>query len=299
MARKRKIIDDDRMRSYSSTFSRNVFSAIVSYSDFSHLNWLLRQYDENFHMQNTYMDYMSYLYKHLIRSYRCEYVFKNEIINQILIKKYGTRNTIAFNEFKVGNSIVDLAMMNGESKAFEIKTPLDSPRRLKKQMIDYKRMFNKCYLVVDADECEYYAEIIDDYVGIVALSFFRGHIRVEEFRPALKREDIDGLTAMKCLRTCEYENIIRRLYGKLPSVPTYKMYEACSDLICKVEPARLNLQFLEEVKKRKSATERLKKFPKELRQMLLSLNLSPNNERLLIEKLNNKINSKSPCITRI
>ncbi|MGM9699021.1 MAG: sce7726 family protein [Prevotella sp.] len=299
MARERKIIDDDRMRSYSSAFSRNVFSAIVSYSDFSQLNWLLRKYDDNFFMENTYMDYMSYLYKHLIRSYRCEYVFKNEIINQILLKKYGTRNTIAFNEFKVGDSIVDLAMMNGESKAFEIKTPLDSPRRLKKQMRDYKKVFNKCYLVVDADECEYYAEIIDDYVGIVALSFLRGRIRVEEIRPALKRDAIDGLTAMKCLRTCEYENIIRHFYGELPSVPAYKMYEACSDLICKVDSASLNLLFLEEVKRRKSATERLKSFPKELRQMMLSLNLSPTNERLLIEKLNNKINSKSPCITRI
>ena len=283
------------MRSYSSAFSRNVFSSIVSYSDFSQLNWLLRQYDENYYIENTYMDYMSYLYKHLIRSYRCEYVFKNEIINQILLKKYGTRNTIAFNEFKVGDSIVDLAMMNGESKAFEIKTLLDSPRRLKKQMRDYKKVFNKCYLVVDADECEYYAEIIDDYVGIVALSFFRGHIRVEEFRPALKRGAIDGLTAMKCLRTYEYENIIRRLYGELPAVPVYKMYEACSNLICKVEPERLNLLFLEEVKKRKSATGRLKNFPKELRQMMLSLNLSPNNERLLIEKLNNKIGFVSPA----
>ena len=61
----------------------------------------------------------------------------------------------------------------------------------------------------------------------------------------------------------------------------------------------LNLLFLEEMKKRKSATERLKNFPKELRQMMLSLNLSPKNERLLIEKLNNKINSISSCITRI
>ena len=299
MAHKRNNIDDDRMRSYSSAFSRNVFSSIISYSDFSQLNWLIHQYDDNFYMENTYMDYMSYLYKHLIRSYRCEYVFKNEIINQILLKKYGTKNTIAFNEFKVGDSIVDLAMMNGESKAFEIKTSFDSPRRLKKQMSDYKKVFNKCYLVVDSDECEYYAEIIDDYVGIVSLSFFRGNVRVEEFRPALKRDAVDGLTAMKCLRTCEYENIIRHLYRELPSVPSYKMYEACSDLICEVDSATLNLLFLEEMKKRKSATERLKNFPKELRQMMLSLNLSPKNERLLIEKLNNKINSISSCITRI
>lgn len=299
MAHVREDIVKDRLRSYSSVFSRNVFSAILSYADFSHLNWLLTQYDEDFQAESSYMDYLSYIYKQLVRSYRCEYVYKNEIINRLLLRWYGTKNTICFNEFKVGDSIVDLAMMNGESKAFEIKTTLDSPRRLEKQMRDYKKVFNKCYVVVDVDECEYYAEHLDVGTGIVALSFSRGRIKLEEYRPAVKKEKIDALTVMKCLRTNEYEHIVRCLYGQLPSVPAYEMYEACREMLSEVDPTELNNLFLAEVKKRKSATGRLKGVPMELRQMMLSLNLSPKNEELLMSKLNNTINRNRLCITRI
>ena len=125
----------DKLRSYSSAFSRSVFSSIIRFSDFTRLDWLSEQYDGELD-DCTYLTYLSYIYKTLSRFYRCEYVYKNEIINQLLLKKYGTKHTVAFNEFKVGDSIVDFAMMNGESKAFEIKTSLDSPRRLKKQMDD-------------------------------------------------------------------------------------------------------------------------------------------------------------------
>lgn len=299
MVHERNYTEQDRLRSYSAAFSRSVFSSIISFSDFSQLNWLLCQYDGKFQTDGSYMDYLSYIYKQLIRSYRCEYVYKNEIINQLLLKKYGTKNTIAFNEFKVGDSIVDMAMMNGESKAFEIKTSLDSPRRLKKQMQDYKKVFNKCYVVVDADECEYYTNHLDESTGIVALTYNRGCVRLEEYKPALKKEVIDAPTVMQCLRTCEYEGIVQRLYGRLPSVPAYMMYDVCKELLCDVDSATLNRLFLEEIKKRKSATKRLKTVPKELRQVMLSLNLSPKKEEILIGKLNNTINCNRLCITRI
>lgn len=289
----------DRLRSYSSAFSRNVFTSIILYSDFSQLDRLYGMYDYGGELSGTYLDYLSRLYKTLVRSYRCEYVYKNEIINQLLLKKYGTQNTVAFNEFKVGDSIVDFAIMNGESKAFEIKTSLDTPRRLRKQMFDYRKIFNKCYVVVEADKCDYYAEFLDDYTGIVALSYDRGYIRIEEFRPAKMLDAIDATTLMKCLRIVEYENIIRSYFGELPNVASYNMYGACLERMNEMDSFSLNQLFLCEIKKRRSATMRLKNVPKELRQMFLSLNLSHKNEKELIRKLNSKINSNRPCIIHI
>ena len=299
MAINRENIGMDRLRSYSSVFSRKVFSDILVHSDFSQLDWLFRHYDSNLLNDCSYIDYLSYVYKTLTRSYRCEYVYKNEIINQLLLKKYGTKNTIVFNEFKVGDSIVDFAMMNGESKAFEIKTEFDTPRRLKKQMFDYRKIFNKCYIVVDVSECEFYACRIEETTGIVALSYEKGCIRLDEYRPATRIEKIDSLVLMKCLRTSEYENIICEYFGELPEVPKYNLFEVCKDQMKHIDYDSLNHLFLHEIKKRKSPTGHLKDSPKMLRQVVLSLNLTPKNQEALITKLNNPINSSNRCIVRI
>lgn len=292
-------INEDRLRSYSSAFSRSVFSDIVYFSDFSHLDWLISHYDETLEDNASYMDYLSYMYAAISKSYRCEYVFKNEIINQLLLKKYGTKHTVAFNEFRVGDSIVDLAMMNGESKAFEIKTTLDSPKRLDKQMNDYKKVFDKCYIVVDAEECEYYSGCVDESTGIVSLSYVRGRVVLEEYRPAKKHEVIDVCCLMKCLRTSEYKNIVKSYFGILPKVSCFEMFDACQKLLSKIPNETLNTMFLAEIKKRKSATDRLKSFPKEIRQIMLAMNLPQNRQETLITNLNKPINREYLCTTRI
>ena len=46
MAKNKENIDMNRLRSYSSAFSRSVFSDILSYSDFSQLDWLNCKYGE-------------------------------------------------------------------------------------------------------------------------------------------------------------------------------------------------------------------------------------------------------------
>lgn len=108
----------ERLRSYSSVFSRGVVYGIIENDDYSRQNTVIERYDCNT-KANTYYDYIKYIYKSIAKDYRCEYVYKNEIINNILLKQYGTESTVAINEFRVHNSIVDLALFNGESKAFE------------------------------------------------------------------------------------------------------------------------------------------------------------------------------------
>ena len=296
---KSKHISDEQLRSYSSAFSRDVFSDIANFSDFSHLDWLISHYEESLNDNASYMDYLSYMYAAISKSYRCEYVFKNEIINQLLLKKYGTKHTVAFNEFRVGDSIVDLAMINGESKAFEIKTTLDSPKRLDKQMNDYKKVFDKCYIVVDAEESEYYSACVDDSIGIVSLSYVRGRIVLDEYRPAKKHEIIDVSCLMKCLRTSEYMNIVKTYFGAIPDSSCFEMYNACLEQLTKIPSEILDSMFLAEIKKRKSATSRLKLFPKEIRQIMLALNIPQNRQEMLMNNLNKPIKREHLCITRI
>ena len=289
----------ERLRSYSSVFTRKVFSDIINYNDFSHLNWLYSTYDQYQKGIESYSDYLQYLYKYITRFYRCEYVYKNEIINQLLLKKYGTKNTIAFNEFRIGNSIVDFAMMNGESKAFEIKTQFDTSRRLSKQMKDYKKVLNKCYVVVASEELSYYESLVEPTTGIIELFYDRGRIKINEYRPAIKNTVLDSRILMGCLRTQEYKDIVLSFDGYLPDVSDYEMYDACKARIMQIPSLKLNELFLHEIKKRKSVTSKLKDVPKELRQIYLSLNLSEKERLGLANQLCNPIKKSDLCISRI
>lgn len=289
----------DRMRSYSSAFSRALFTDIIKYGDCSRLDAIHDRYDGKRKKEKTYFSYLKYLYRQISINYRCEYVYKNELI-ELLIKKYSHSNTVIFNEFRMQKSIVDLAMFNGNSRAFEIKTEYDTTRRLIGQLVDYTRVFQLCYVVIPANMLETYEKDIPPYIGIVLMRESGGVLELDEARPAVENKNIDAGMMMKCLRTKEYENMVIEEFGKLPDVPYYEMYEACEEKLYDMPPDKLHQYFLKEIEKRKNNMCLLKKAPRELRQMYLQLGLSKGQIDILQTYLNNPIKSQLKlCISHI
>lgn len=289
----------DRMRSYSSAFSRALFTDIIKYGDCSRLDAIHDRYDGKRKKEKTYFSYLKYLYRQISINYRCEYVYKNELI-ELLIKKYAHSNTVIFNEFRMQKSIVDLAMFNGTSRAFEIKTEYDTTRRLIGQLVDYTRVFQLCYVVIPANMLETYEKDIPPYIGIVLMRESGGVLELDEARPAVENKNIDAGMMMKCLRTKEYENMVIEEFGKLPDVPYYEMYEACEEKLYDMPPDKLHQYFLKEIEKRKNNMCLLKKAPRELRQMYLQLGLSKGQIDILQTYLNNPIKSQLKlCISHI
>lgn len=289
----------DRMRSYSSAFSRALFTDIIKYGDCSRLDAIHDRYDGKRKKEKTYFSYLKYLYRQISINYRCEYVYKNELI-ELLIKKYAHSNTVIFNEFRMQKSIVDLAMFNGNSRAFEIKTEYDTTRRLIGQLVDYTRVFQLCYVVIPANMLETYEKNIPPYIGIVLMRESGGVLELDEARPAVENKNIDAGMMMKCLRTKEYENMVIEEFGKLPDVPYYEMYEACEEKLYDMPPDKLHQYFLKEIEKRKNNMCLLKKAPRELRQMYLQLGLSKGQIDILQTYLNNPIKSQLKlCISHI
>lgn len=276
-----------RLRDFSSAFSRSAFIDVLNFNDYSHFNWLVSKYD--ILRCATYSDLLKKSYSVISKYYRCEYVYKNELI-KLLLKKYGTRNSVYFNEFRVGNSIADMVMFNGESKAFEIKTEYDTSRRLDKQMDDYKRFFDKCYIIVPEDKVDEYRDIVESTTGIIAMSRNNGRIILKEIRHAEQNERFEFEALMSCLRTEEYKNIVLSLGESLEGIAGYDMYKYCYQVISKANPNELRELFLREIKKRKNNTAQLRKYPMSIRQMMLSLNLPQDKANKLLEQLNININ---------
>ncbi len=280
----------ERLRNYSSVFSRSVFTDIIKYNDFSRLNSLFSKYNVSLKSTKTYADYLKYLYRNIKKGYRCEYVYKNELINQLLLKKYGTKNTIAFNEFRVGESIADFVLFNGESKAFEIKTEFDTDKRLQQQLKNYSKLFQKCFVVIPVELVTQYKGSISKNIGIISLSLVKDRVVLNEVREAVCNQFIDTTILMRSLRTSEYKNIVTAYFGHLPEVSCFEMFDACEEYINQIPLSDLNRLFLVEIKKRKNSTHLLKSLPAEIRQICLSMNLSKKEIPCLLDKLNQPIN---------
>lgn len=282
-----KRIDLIKLRDISSAFSRRAFTDILNYNDYSHFNWLLTQ--NRTIKCSTYFELLEKSYSLISKYYKCEYVYKNELI-KLLLKKYGTKNSVYFSEFKVGNSIADIVMFNGECKAFEIKTEYDTPRRLDKQLDDYKRFFDKCYIVIPENKLNEYYNIIEPTTGIITMAQNNGYLALKEVKSANQNINFDPKILMSCLRTNEYKNIVLSLGVSLDEIAGYDLYKFCYNIITNSDPQKVKEFFLHEIKKRKNNTYLLRKYPIPIRQMMLSLNLSKNKADKLLEQLNININ---------
>jgi len=264
----------EKLRSYSTIFSSTSFNKLLRYNDYSFINHNIRTYDiskvgSRF---GNYYEYIRFVYGELRKQYRNEYVYKNTLINELLINKYGVKDTIAINEYSVGNSIADIVMFNGTSKAFEIKTELDSSKRLKGQLSDYTKIFKENFIVTHKSLTDKYLKE-DDTIGIIQIVEFPRSLKIEEIRPAQTNNYIDPQFLMRSVRTEEYKSIVKNHYGSLPKMTSFDMFKICSELIQNIPQENLNSLFIDQMKKRHSNMNELGTFHKELRQIGLAMNL--------------------------
>lgn len=252
--------------------------------DFKDLNAKIDRYDQKWRSKNnaTYLEYVKHAYKVLSIHYKNEYVYKNTILNNLLIKELGTDNSIVFNEFRVGGSIADLAMFNGCSRVFEIKSELDTPNRLKTQLTDYHKVFNEVYLVVPITKLKDF-ENIDSKVGIISVE---NDNKISLVRDAQYKEHIDPFTLMTVLRTNEYKSIAKAYLAELPKMSSFTQFDICSRVLNEMPGDILNDLFINQMKKRKGNEALSVSQFKELNQLFLALNLSKKDKFNFIDKLN-------------
>lgn len=65
------------------------------------------------------------LYELLLKTHRNEYVYKNTLLNRIVMGRHSPRTSTAFTEVPIGDSIADFLIINGKATVYEIKTDLD------------------------------------------------------------------------------------------------------------------------------------------------------------------------------
>jgi hypothetical protein len=278
----------NQLRDYSSLFSRREALSWLK-MDFTSINYKIESYDENWlkHQNSTYLDYLKYIYSILADSYQNEYILKNEFLNTWLIKELGETNSQIFSEFRVGNSIADLAMFNGCSKIFEIKTELDSDSRLTLQLHNYKKAFNQIFIIIPKSKLYIY-EKQEASIGIITYDP-KSDNTFSLHRNASADFEIEPSTIMAILHTDEYKTIVRKHYGYLPQMTSFNQYNVCSKLIYEIQSNELNRLFIDAMKKRSSSNALSSRYYKEFNQLFLALRMNRNSKNKMIESLKTTI----------
>lgn len=279
---------NNQLRDYSSLFSRTEVLSWLK-MDFTSINYKIDRYDENWikSENSTYLDYLKYVYSVLVFNYQNEYVFKNEFLNKWLISELGETNSKIFSEFRVGNSIADLAMFNGCSKIFEIKTELDSDARLSLQLTNYRKAFNEIYIIIPKSKLSSYSKY-DKTVGLITYDS-NSENTFTLLRNAKTNFDIEPSTIMTILHSKEYKSIVKKHYGYLPNMTSFSQYNLCSDLIIKIPKEKLNKLFITEIKKRGINNALSSRYYKEFNQLFLALKMNRDSKNKMIDILKTPI----------
>lgn len=99
-----------------------------------------------------------------LKYYACERIVKYHFIKFLK----SSANDIVVFEKSIGDSRVDVCRINGKLCAYEIKTEFDSYKRLKSQMRDYFKAFDKIYVVVPICNADVVKNFIPQKCGVIS-----------------------------------------------------------------------------------------------------------------------------------
>ena len=266
----------DSLRSLSEIFTTSNFNKVVRQNDYKLTERKLKKHCSIQTTNTTYKKVLGNLYLELQSEYRSEYFYKNNLLNKYLLKQYSLSATSVFNEFKIGNSIADIVLLNGSARVFEIKTDLDGLDKLEKQLNDYRQFADLVYIVTSSK-----------YIDKLLLAYSNSTIGVIEFtqRNTFKEHKkaesnncfFNHLTIFKTLRKAEYLDIVSNYFGYTPDLPNTKIFKACLELVSSIEIMEFQKLTFNKLKRRKIKCPDLlesEKTPFELKQICYTLDFS-------------------------
>lgn len=225
------------------------------------------------------------IYKDFSDSYRNEHFYKNTLFNNLILKNHNLNNCLTFSELRVGNSVLDVAVFNGTTTAYEIKSEIDTPKRLLQQVNDYCKVFEFVYLVTYPQFLTKIQEELPENIGILVLE---GNTFTEIKNAKTNKEQFEHEYFFDILRIDEFKNIIKKKFSYIPEVPNTRIYRECFELFKKIPICEIHTLFMEEMYKRKLEQHQknlIRKLPKSIRISAISKRYNEEQCINLINKL--------------
>lgn len=210
----------------------------------------------------------SYLKK---KAYRTEYTYKAAIANKLLLGRHSLNTASLISEFRIENCKADIAIFNGTSTVYEIKSERDKLQRLNRQLSSYEKMFAKIYVVIGQNHIDEILKITPQDTGILVLNDRHSISTIREASEC--PEKICPITICSALQAKERIQLLEDFGIKPPDVPNTEMYRATANLFSQLDPKDVHdrmVKVIRESRKSSALIDFIPKVPKSLTAAVLA-----------------------------
>jgi hypothetical protein len=178
---------------------------------------------------------------------RDEYIYKAALTHRVLMGKHSLRTACMLTEFRAGDCKADVAILNGTSTVYEIKSERDSLSRLERQIENYRKVFASVFVIAGENHVETVLKATPSDVGVMSLdrryyTFMRREAKNDPGRTC-------PLTVFEALRTHEAKAVLLDLGLTVPDFPNTLLR---NELRCRFErlsPEQVHAATLRTLKK--------------------------------------------------
>lgn len=231
-------------------FTQAVFQNLLDGNNNVTYTQVVRRYVTDPEAKNN-GELISEVYNFMSTSYRNEYFYQNTLLNKLLLGKHSINTTTALTQIPIGKSKADFILINGKAVVYEIKTELDSFERLDTQLRDYYKAFNHVCVVTSASNFTKISTVLRDTpVGIYVLTKKNTISKRLRKEPTEDNSQLNHLAIFKALHKREYEQILKKFFGRLPVTSQVFYYDECFSWFVKIPVEQAYAMSIQELKKR-------------------------------------------------
>jgi hypothetical protein len=222
--------------------------------------------------------------------YRHEYIYKAALTHKILLGKHSLQTASMLNEFRVGECKADLAILNGTSTVYEVKSERDSLSRLERQVAAYAKVFARVYVIAAEDHVDAAKGSVPEYVGILVLN---SRHRISTLREAVDRAESTSPAAIfDAIRTDEARMILLRQGVSVADVPNTVLNSVLRELFIKLDARDAHDGMVQVLKKTRNLlplSDLVDQLPPSLQTAALSVPLRKLDHARLVAAVNTRL----------
>lgn len=156
--------------------------------------------------------------------FRDEYVYRAALTKRVLLGTHSLHTASMLSEFRVGKCRADVAVLNGTSTVYEIKSERDTLSKLAGQVSAYRDVFATIYVIAGENHIEGVLKTVPTDVGVMKLSSRHQISCIREATNSPARTN--PVAIFEALRTSEAVSVLTSLGLPAPQVPNTQLRTA-------------------------------------------------------------------------
>ncbi|TFZ35540.1 hypothetical protein EWW49_18780 [Pseudomonas syringae] len=224
------------------------------------------------------------------RDYRHEYAYKAAITNKLLLGRHSLKTASLITEFRVGKCKADIAIFNGTSTAYEIKSERDKLGRLQGQVETYKQFFSKVYVITGENHLDEIVSTTRADVGVLLLNKRFGISTIREAHES--PEQVSPEIIFDSIQIRESLEILRLFGITPPDVANTEIRSTIREIFKGLDPATTHDTMVKVLRKSRNSLPLsgiLPQLPVSLQAAILSTPLKLREQTTLLDALNTSI----------